>query len=143
MLRKSTWLLLCLPLLSACINDGAALLINGANHSLSLTRQQPQFWDKKVKLHMVVSRMPECQRRHALRSATVATATAELYAPGEGTYILKQGKYLYLFETTTCLGFQEMKEEPPSGLGEKLGAFRMQNGTFRFIPEPVKPPSVQ
>jgi hypothetical protein len=136
--RSHLILIAVLPLLGGCINDGASLKVHGALHSLSLTRAQPWFWDKKVELHMVVQRMPDCQRRHHLQPATVSTATAEIYAAGEGTYLLKQGPHLYLFETVTCEGFQELKEPPPGGLGEKLGVFREENGAFRFIPEPVK-----
>lgn len=128
-----------LPLLAGCINDGASLQVGGAMHSLSLVRAQPLFWRKKVELHVVVQRMPDCQRRHHLQPATVRTATAEVYSAGEGTYLLKQGPHLYLFETVTCEGFQKLKELPAGGLGEKLGDFREENGAFRFIPTPEMP----
>ena len=57
--------LLAAPLLTACVNDGATYEIdNSREHVLSLIREQPYFWDSKVNLYLVVSRMPSCMRRH-------------------------------------------------------------------------------
>jgi hypothetical protein len=138
-LLRSLFAVFLVLVLAGCINDGASLQIAGAHHSVSLTRAQPLFWRKKVELHVVVQRMPECQRRHHLAPATASTATAEIYSPGDSTYLLKQGSHLYMFESVTCEGFKELQEPPASGLGEKLGVFRDDNGRFRFVPEPANP----
>jgi hypothetical protein len=59
--------LLAVPLLTACVNDGATYEIdNTREHVLSLIREQPYFWDSKVNLYLVVSRMPACMRRHSM-----------------------------------------------------------------------------
>ena len=51
-LRTALLALLAVPLLSACINDGATYEIdNTREHVLSLIREQPYFWDDKVNLY--------------------------------------------------------------------------------------------
>lgn len=122
-------------LLTGCLNDGASFKINGPNHSLSLTRTQSYFWDSKIELHMVVQRIPDCQRRHTLNPISANSLNAELFSIDENTYFLKQSHYIYSFETTTCNGFETMKETPDSGIGKKLGVFKEINGAFRFVPE--------
>ena len=58
-LRTVLFALLAVPLLTACVNDGATYEIDGTReHGLSLIREQPYFWDSKVNLYMAVSRMP-------------------------------------------------------------------------------------
>ena len=122
-----------LPLLTGCINDGAAYRIDGPHHAVSVVREQNLFWEKKVKLAVVAARMPDCQRKHPLQEASLATPI-ELWQPGPGTFILKIGKNMYVTETRTCLGFARMTEEPPGGFGVHLGTFAVKNDVFVFTP---------
>ena len=93
--------LLLLPVLGGCVNDGATYQIDGSGtHVLSLIREQPYFWDKKVALTVVVSRMPTCMRRHALGSATENTRV-EIWQVPSGAYIVKAGKRMFATETIT------------------------------------------
>jgi hypothetical protein len=130
--------LLFLPMLSGCTNDGAAYLVGGLqSHSISIVREN-MFWEKQVNLAVVVSRLPDCQRRHAIQKAS-PRAHIELWLlrPGEGTYILKIGNELYVTETRTCEGFarmDEVDEDLPNGLGTQLGTFGLVNGVFSFVP---------
>lgn len=128
------WLLplAALPLLAACIDDSASYRIDGRDHALVLFRQQQWPWDKKVGLSVVVSRLPDCQRRHALGAAS-PRAVIELWQPGPGTFILRQGERLVLTETQTCEGWQRLDAEPESGLGQQLGAFQEEEGKLRFV----------
>ncbi len=127
--------LLALPLLSACVNDGATYEIdNTREHVLSLIREQPYFWDSKVNLYLVVSRMPTCMRRHSMGSATEKTRV-EVYQVPSGAFIIKAGKKLFATETQTCESFAKMDSEPPEGMGQLMGTFRIKKGELVFVKE--------
>lgn len=134
-----------LPLLAACINDGAAYVVDGPQHALSVVRERNFFWEKQVELAVVVSRLPDCQRKHVIQKAS-PNAQVELWQPGPGTYIFKVGRNMYVTETRTCQGFARMDEDPPGGFGEQLGTFALKKGVFSFIPTPrdeAAPPPAQ
>lgn len=135
---------LALPLLAGCVNDSATLEIDGTReHVLVVMREQPYFWDSKLELSLVVSRMPACMRRHALGPGSTNTKV-ELYQVPSGAYIVKVGKRLYATETQTCVNFARMEEEPPEGMGRFIGTFREKKGEFVFIKEEDEPePSAQ
>ncbi len=127
--------LLALPLLSACVNDGATYEIdNTREHVLSLIREQPYFWDSKVNLYLVVSRMPTCMRRHSIGSATEKTRV-EVYQVPSGAFIIKAGKKLFATETQTCENFAKMDGEPAEGMGTLMGTFRLKKGELVFVKE--------
>ena len=134
-LRHLALSLLCLPLLSACINDAATYEIdNTREHVLSLIREQPYFWDSKLELYMVVSRMPACMRRHAM-GLGAPTTKVEIYQVPSGAFIVKAGKRMYATETQNCVNFVKMDGEPVEGMGKLMGAFREKKGTLVFVPE--------
>jgi len=127
--------LLAAPLLTACINDGATYEIDGTReHVLSLIREQPYFWDSKVNLYLVVSRMPACLRRHNLGVGTEKTKV-EIYQVPSGAFIVKSGKRMYATETQTCESFAKMDGEPAEGMGKLMGTFRVKNGELVFVRE--------
>lgn len=129
--------LLAAPLLTACVNDGATYEIDGTReHVLSLIREQPYFWDSKVELFMVVSRMPACMRRHSLGTGTEKTRV-EVYQVPSGAFIIKAGKRMYATETQTCESFVKMDSEPVEGMGKLMGTFRAKNGELVFVKEEV------
>lgn len=126
-----------LLLLSGCTDDAASHMIDGRNHSLSLAREQPYFWESKVNYFLIVTRLPDCQRKHFVVLGN-PLAKSELYDMGGGTYALRQSKKMYVTETRTCEGFAPLLEEPPQGLGTLLGKFQEKDGQFKFWPEPKK-----
>lgn len=127
--------LLAAPLLTACINDGATYEIdNTREHVLSLIREQPYPWDAKVNLYLVVSRMPACMRRHNLGTGTDKTRV-EVYQVPSGAFIIKVGKRMFATETQTCESFAKMDSEPPEGMGELMGTFRVKKGELVFVKE--------
>jgi hypothetical protein len=127
--------LLAAPLLTACINDGATYEIDGTReHVLSLIREQPYPWDPKVNLYLVVSRMPACLRRHNLGTGTEKTRV-EVYQVPSGAFIVKVGKKMYATETQTCESFAKMDSEPPEGMGQLMGTFRVKKGELVFVKE--------
>ncbi|MDX9706824.1 MAG: hypothetical protein RBT86_04500 [Azospira sp.] len=133
-MKRLALLALFVPLLAACVNDGIGMVIDGPDHAISLLREQPRFWEKRMELKIVVSRLPDCQRRHNLQPAAIDPGfKVEIYTTGPDTYLLEQGKHLYLTETQTCRGFQKLTEVPPGGKGELLGVFREEKGKLVFV----------
>lgn len=127
--------LLAVPLLAACVNDGATYEIDGTReHTLSLIREQPYFWDSKIELFLVVSRMPACLRRHSLGTGTEKTRV-EVWQVPSGAFIVRAGKRLYATETQTCESFARLDAEPVEGMGELRGVFRLRKGEWVFVKE--------
>lgn len=123
--------------LAGCINDAASLQIDGKEHSLTVVREQSRPWEKRVDLFVVVARMPDCQRRHRLKSAGISASGVDVYSPEIGTYYLQQGGRTYFVETSTCEGFRELGEQPAAGVGAKVGSFKAVGGEYRFVAEPA------
>ncbi len=133
-LRHLLLAFLALPMLAACVNDGATYEIdNTREHVLSLIREQPYFWDSRVELFMVVSRMPACMRRHSMGAGTRASRV-DIYQVPSGAFIVKIGKRMYATETQNCVNFVKMTEDPPGGMGKLMGSFRENNGVLVFVP---------
>jgi hypothetical protein len=127
--------LLAVPLLTACVNDGASYEIdNTREHTLSLIREQPYFWDSKVELFLAVARMPACLRRHSLGTGTEKTRV-EVWQVPSGAFIIRVGKRLFVTETQTCEGFAKLDAEPVEGMGELKGVFRVRKGELVFVKE--------
>ena len=134
-LRTVLFALLAVPLLTACVNDGATYEIDGTReHGLSLIREQPYFWDSKVNLYLVVSRMPSCMRRHSLGAGTEKTRV-EVYQVPSGAFIIKAGKKMFATETQTCESWAKMDGEPAEGMGTLMGSFRLKKGELVFVKE--------
>lgn len=128
--------LVALPLLAGCMHDAASYQIAGRDHALTLIADQPWFWKPEADLAVVAARLPDCQRRHNLKAVPIASIAMEVHRAGDKTYVLRQGKKLYLVETQTCEGFRALEEEPPGGLGEWLGTFKVEGGKLRFAANP-------
>ena len=123
------------PLLAACVNDTASYAIGGnTDHTLSLVREQPVFWNDKVNLTLIVARMPNCVRRHSLGSGSARTLV-EVWQVPSGAFILRAGNRMYAAETHTCEGFARLDADPVTGMGELRGVFRQRNGRLAFVQE--------
>lgn len=123
--------------LSGCTNDSATFFIGEERqHNITLMREQQAFWNKKIDLSIVVSRMPHCTRVHPLGYG-VDSSKVELYQVPSGAYIVKLGQHLFVTETETCEGWAEITDldkngEPPGGMGSLQGTFREKNGKLIF-----------
>jgi hypothetical protein len=125
-------------LLAGCISDGAAWQIDGKEHSISIVREQKWLWDKKLDLFVVATRMPDCQRRHRLKPATIAGLEVEVFSLGDNAFHLRQGGRVYRVETQTCEGFQALDNAPDqAALGTPAGSFRTAGGEFKFVEAPA------
>ena len=99
---------------------------------LSLIREQPYFWDGKIELYLIVSRMPGCMRQHSMGAASDKTKV-EIYQVPSGAFIVKAGKRLFATETQTCEGFAKIDAEPVEGLGQLKGTFLVKKGELVFV----------
>lgn len=122
-----------LPLLAACSDLRATYEIRGSAHSLSLIRVTGMPWEKQAKYSIVASRMPDCQRRHAMSEAGLRTKV-EVFSPGNDAWILRQNGRMYVVETRTCEGFARLDKEPETGMGELMGAFELRGDVLVFSP---------
>jgi len=125
-------------LLTGCVKEPAAYLIEGGDHSITIERNKPYFWSDGWELDLVVARYPECQRRHELRRSG-ERLRVDLYDAGPGIFILNQGKRWYVAETRSCQ-MQQYEQAPPEP-GQYLGSFREKNDRFDFQPEPKGKPA--
>ena len=66
------------------------------------------------------------------QSTVVDGVRVDVFQPEPGVYILRQGKRWYVAETKDCR-MQQFEDEPPEP-GEYLGAFRVKNNVFAFVP---------
>jgi hypothetical protein len=132
-LRNLLSLLLVAPFLAACVNDSATYEIdNTREHALSLIREQPYFWDSKVNLYLVVSRLPACMRRHSIGQGTEKTKV-EIYQLPSGVIIVRADRHMFATESRTCEGFSKLDAEPPDGMGKLKGTFRVRKGELGFF----------
>ncbi|HUY03370.1 MAG TPA: hypothetical protein VMV33_08800 [Rhodocyclaceae bacterium] len=122
-------------LLTGCGNDSASYLINGADHSLTLSRVQPYFWSSAWDLSLVTTHMPDCMRRHRLKPAAMDDFKVELFRTPEDRYILKQGGNWYITETEKCR--LQQFQTPPAEPGERLGVFEIKEKRLQFVPAPT------
>jgi hypothetical protein len=128
-------------LLTACgSTDSASYQITGAQHSLSMIRNQQYVWDKGWEISLVTAHSPECMRRHKLLPAPEGAFTAELFRSLEGNYILKQGNNWYVTETQKCQ-LQQFKQ-PPREPGDAVGTFNEKDGLLQFVAAPKPPAAV-
>lgn len=124
--------------LAGCVNDGANYAIdNTGQHNLSLVREQPYFWDKKINFYLVVARLPVCMRRHLI-GALAPSTKVEIFQVPSGAYVVRAGNLMYATETETCEGFAKMTEEPPEGLGKPIGTFVQKDGSPVWVPADAK-----
>lgn len=116
-------------LLTACVDDTAAYYVDkSGNHSLTIHRAQKQFWNNEVSVELVMSRLPECQRRVVLTDMPADEVEIELLSAGDNVWTLRAGKELWQVETQTCTQYADVKGE----LGELLGVFRPEGDKLVF-----------
>ncbi|PKO49575.1 MAG: hypothetical protein CVU28_15725, partial [Betaproteobacteria bacterium HGW-Betaproteobacteria-21] len=64
-----------------------------------------------------------------------ANTKVEIYQVPSGAFIVKAGKRMFATETQTCESFAKMDSEPPEGMGELKGVFRVVKGELAFVKE--------
>ena len=133
-LTRSLLLLALLPL-AGCVQDSASYSFPEKNHAITLVRNQDWFWQNTLQIRAITVRLPECNGGLDIAKVPV-DAPVELYqAPDvypEPLFLLKIGKRVFAASTQSCR-VQRFDAAPPD-LGKKMGAFRVKDGTFQFVP---------
>lgn len=135
---RKTLMLVAALLLAGCTEDSATFNIDGQEHALTIRRQQRYFWEDKVEVALVASRMPDCRRLHKLASFAPAEQTkVDVFAAGEQAWNLRMGQQLWQIETETCDGLVELEYDPKADLGQPAGSFSVRDGKLAFEPAPA------
>ena len=114
--------------------DMASMPIQGSDHSLTLVREKQFAWSSGWDLAVVVSRMPDCQRRHHLKHMGDGTFKIEVFRTPQARWILHQGKRWYIADTESCL--LQQFDEKPADPGTLVGVFDDKSGTLTFTQDP-------
>ena len=142
--------ILALPLLLAgCMNESATYYLDGREQSLTLQAKQPWFWDQRVDLEVVLSRLPDCQRGGGRGAPSPAEIARGVLRPGGGKsaepiLIPRRGGRHYALGLANCelQAFAAAPQKP----GALLGAFRMEGRQLKFnaaaAPKPPPAPAV-
>jgi hypothetical protein len=114
--------------------DMASMPIQGSEHSLTLVREKPYAWSGGWDMAVVVSRMPDCMRRHHLKHVGDGAFKVEVFRTPQARWILHQGKRWYIADTESCelQQFDEKPEQP----GDLVGTFGDKDGVLKFIQSP-------
>lgn len=136
-----TLILLMSVFLAGCVQDSASYLIDSNDHALTVRRQQDYFWSSKAAISLVVSRLPACQRLHALADAPTDSVKVDLFDAGDGLWNVRMGNQLWQVETETCNGLTELENDPKADLGQPVGSFVVEQRQMTFVAVPDKPAS--
>ncbi|WP_036170944.1 hypothetical protein [Massilia sp. 9096] len=101
-MRSSLLLLTPLLLLTGCVNESASYQIDSNDHALTVVVTQDYFWSKQVRLQVIASRMPDCQRQFDLGKTPLADLNVELFSTGDETFLLRSGDEMWQVETQNC-----------------------------------------
>lgn len=120
-------------LLAGCENSAAPFMIDGAQHAISLIREQRYFWSGEVEQSLVVSRLPKCQRRYPIAPGTTDAIQIDVFEAGSLLWAFRQGGTWYLAGTEKCL-LQEWTDAPATPPGREVGSFTRVDGVLAFVP---------
>ena len=122
--------LACIFLLAGCVDDSASYEIGARDHALSLIREQRYLWEDEVELSLVVTRLPDCQRRHSLENTMTGDMKIQLYETESQLFLLRHGKNWYSVDADACL--VELIEPPKQGAQGTLRGTFEQHGAEKF-----------
>jgi hypothetical protein len=111
-------------LLAGCVNDSASYRIDSRDHALTVIVMQDYFWSKQVKLQVIASHMPDCQRQFDLGKTRLADLNLELFSTGDESFLLRSGEDMWQVETQGCTELP-----PPSAdvQAQPIGIFHMDS----------------
>lgn len=119
-------------------SDDTSMPIQGNDVSLSVIREKSYFWSDGWDLSFVISRMPDCMRRHHVKHVGDGDFLVDVYDAGNGGWILNQGRRWYVADIASC-NLQQFDEKPPFP-GTLVGSFAADDGqelTFKPAPPPA------
>lgn len=125
--------------LAGCENEAASFQDPAqTGQSLTLIREQRILWNDESDVALVVTRFPECLRRHGLAASPPGKARVEVHRATGRAYLLSAQDEWYFADAETCQ--LEVVEAPRAGEeGNILGAFDRKQDRLRFIPAEMEP----
>jgi hypothetical protein len=129
----SMGLALLVPFLVACENHATAFMVDGNHHAMILIREQPRFWNNTVDQWLILSRLPDCQRRHPYLPGKAGALEIKLYRVGDLIWALHHEGQWYLASTGSC----ELKPWPDKADDNPPGPYE---GRFVWKESPVFEP---
>jgi len=129
-----TSLILLAPLmLAGCLDQAASYAIDGNDHALIVHAEQERFWSDQVTLHVIVSRLPDCQRQLALGKVSLADLDIDLLANGDNVYTLRAGERQWQVETQGCT---PLAAPAQAASAQPLGTFQLDDSK-KLVFEPA------
>lgn len=130
---RTSLILLAPLLLAGCVDQSASYAIDGNDHALIVRAEQERFWSDEVTLHVIASRLPDCQRQLALGSVPLGDLDLELFANGDDVYTLRAGERQWQVETRGCT---ELAAPAQAATTRPLGAFHLDDSK-KLVFEPA------
>lgn len=129
---RSLFLLAALPVLAACENSATAFMVDGKDHAIILVREQKTFWADEIKQAIIVSRLPQCQKRVRIHPGHSPLVEIRVYEAGDNLWALQQGHDWYLASTQVCQvqDWANPDGQPP---GAFVGRFMPSKGAPVFV----------
>lgn len=124
-------------LLTACARDSATYYVDkdSNQHTLSVRRQQDYFWSDNVRVILVATRQPDCQRQIPLGEMLVDEVDLEVFAQPENRWSLRNGNQVWQVESQTCA----LVGEGGPVAGDKVGTFKVDAKNKLFFEEAAAP----
>lgn len=125
-------------LLAGCQAETASYLAEGSRHALTVVRQPAYPWSETVDLELVVTRLPECQRRFTLKPMPANSTRVDVFVIGDTDFALRQGKNWYAVDSAACTARNAAppEEGPP---GRAVGRFQRKDDGLRFVAAEERP----
>ena len=133
---RAFWFFPLLPLLAACENSATSYSIDANREAVILVREQRWFWSGEVEQAVIAARLPECQRRVAIKPGRSDSLKMEVFEAGSQLWALHQGDNWYLASTAKC-AVQDWSA-PAAPPGALVGTFTLKDGAPAFVP--AQPP---
>jgi hypothetical protein len=137
MKRSFIWVMFAAVVVAACGSDSASYMVDGKSDTAFSLFRDKAYPGADWQLELALTSLPECQRRHPLKSApSDRPYKAELYLNDEGDYFLRSAGTWYQAQLTACT--LQMIESAPASPGNLLGTWEQggeePGGAFKFFP---------
>ncbi len=123
---RTTPLLLIPLLLAGCVKQSATFYVDQERErAITVRAEQEYFWEEATSLALVVSNMPDCQRRFEIGKMPVADLVVELFSVGDAVYTVRAGTEVWQVEAQNCT---QMAAPKPEEMGAPVAVFRIGEG---------------
>ena len=119
--------------LAACSNDSASYMVGSKSDTAFSLFRNKAYPGADWGLELVLTNMPECQRRYTLKPVPSDNAfKAALFTRSDGSYMLSSTGSWYELRLSGC-ALQKVTSAPASP-GDLLGSWEEREGKLSFFP---------